>query len=80
MSLNICPNLVEFSGRETVIGAQRDGFQPELADHSFTSHMHVRWFIAVETVEEESIGTRDIFDSRHMWGAQVHFVLLYTLL
>jgi hypothetical protein len=80
MSLDVCPNLVELSRRETVIVAQHDGFQPKFAKHIFTSHMDVGWFITVEAVEEESIGTRNVFDSRHGECPISPCLALYTTL
>jgi len=42
---------VKLCGREAVVGAKDDGFQPKLARHAFTTHMHVLGFVAIEAVK-----------------------------
>lgn len=49
-----------------MILTQRCRIEPEFTEHVFALHMHVNWFVAVETVEEEPIRTRDSFDGGHI--------------
>jgi hypothetical protein len=49
--------------RKTLILSERNGLNPELADHTFPANVHVRRFVAVEAVEVEPVRTGDAFDS-----------------
>jgi len=63
--LQVSPDLVQLPAGESVIAGQSDRFQPELADHVLSPHVDVLWFITVETIEKETIGTRNVRNSRH---------------
>src|SRR2546426_12136004 len=63
--LNHRSNLVKLSSRETMILSQRNRLNPELTDHSFSSDVDVRRFVAVEAVKVEPMRTGDVFNSGH---------------
>lgn len=58
-------DLVEFLCRKPVVSAQSNRVQPELADLSVPSHMHMLRFVAVETVKEEPVCSRYARNRRH---------------
>jgi hypothetical protein len=62
---NDTTNTIEFYRRKTIIGRQNDRRKPELAQTVFAAHMNVRRFVTIETVEEETIGARDVANSWH---------------
>lgn len=47
---------VKFSWREAIVAAEGSGFQPELAGHAFTTHMHVLGFVAIEAEKKNRYG------------------------
>jgi len=56
----------EFVRGKTMIGAQFDRFQPELAHHVSSSNMDMHGLVAVEAVKEKPVWTRDIRDAGHI--------------
>ena len=51
-----------------MILGQRNGSNPELADHALPSHVDMGRFDAVKTVKVEAVGTGEVSDSRHTRG------------
>jgi hypothetical protein len=49
---NLIANDTEFVRGKTVVGAQFNGLQPELAHHVLSANMDVQGLIAVEAVKE----------------------------
>jgi len=62
---NQAADAVQFSGREAFVETEHDRLQPELADHSLTSNMHVLRLIAVEAVEKQPVWARNISNRWH---------------
>jgi hypothetical protein len=58
-------NAVKFSWREAIVGTKDNGFQPKLACHTFTAHMYVLGFVAIEAVKEKPVWARNARDCRH---------------
>ena len=58
-------NLIKLVGSEAAILAQCKRLQPELAHALLPLDMYVLGLIAIEAVEEDPIGSRDVFDCRH---------------
>ncbi|MEK7806962.1 MAG: hypothetical protein AAB528_04425, partial [Chloroflexota bacterium] len=58
-------NAVKFSWRKTIVGTEANGFQLELACHTFTTHMYVFGFVAIEAVKEKPVWARNARNRRH---------------
>jgi hypothetical protein len=58
-------NVVKVSWRKAVVGAKDNGFQPKLARHAFTAHMHVLGFVAIKAVKEKPVWARNALNRRH---------------
>jgi len=65
MLLNDPTYLVQLSSPKAMVACKRERFKPELAGAHLPLDMHVRGFVAVETREEEAIGSGDPGDSWH---------------
>jgi hypothetical protein len=65
MLFNQPPNLVEFSRLEAMIRGQRNRPKPELARLVLTTHVNVHSLVAVEAVEVQPVGSRNVGDPRH---------------
>jgi hypothetical protein len=48
-------NTIQFLGREAVVVTQNHWLQPKLASAAVSTHMHVLWLVAVETIEKEPV-------------------------
>ena len=59
------PDYVQLPGCAAMVCGQFDGVQPEFASPLFAPDMDVHRLITSEAVEEESVRSRDVFDSRH---------------
>jgi hypothetical protein len=47
----------EFTRSEAAIGHERHRFQPELSHLPITLHVNMRWFSAIRTEKDETVGT-----------------------
>jgi len=59
-------DVIQFSRAEAMIPCEGDWRQPELRLLTVAPHVDVHWLVAVETVEEEPVRTRDARNLRHV--------------
>ena len=55
---------VKFLRWKTIVGAQRDGIQPELAGHALPTSVDVSWFITIKAIKEKSVRP---WKTRNLW-------------
>src|SRR5262245_56485564 len=58
-------NSILFTRRKPMIVTQCDRSQPKVTEHTRTTHMDMRGFIAIKAVEEQAIGSWDIGNRGH---------------
>ena len=65
MGVDNSTNQIQLSGPEAVVTGKAKRLKPEFTGHVLPLYVNVRWLIAVEAREEESIRSGDIPDFWH---------------
>jgi len=63
---NQAPNIVGFPSAEPMIPRERHRCQPELAMLAVAANVNVNGFVAIETIEEKPVRSRNTGDFRHL--------------